>query len=198
MKAGLFLMPSHPPERSTWDAHQWDLDCLELADNLGFSEAWIGEHFTAPWEPVPAPDLLIAQALMRTTNIKLGTGAHLLPFHNPVETRPPRRIPRPPRAGPLHVRHRLRRPPLRPRALRRQLRGRRAPRPHTRSARNHPRHLGQHRRQLRLRGQVLECPHPRSRRVRVRQPQNLPATLPKAAPAHRRSRRKPQTPRPSR
>ena len=85
MKAGLFLMPSHPPERSTWDAHQWDLDCLELADNLGFSEAWIGEHFTAPWEPVPAPDLLIAQALMRTTNIKLGTGAHLLPFHNPVE-----------------------------------------------------------------------------------------------------------------
>ena len=85
MKAGLFLMPSHPPERSTWDAHQWDLDVLELADNLGFSEAWIGEHFTAPWEPVPAPDLLIAQALMRTQNIRLGSGAHLLPFHNPVE-----------------------------------------------------------------------------------------------------------------
>jgi alkanesulfonate monooxygenase SsuD/methylene tetrahydromethanopterin reductase-like flavin-dependent oxidoreductase (luciferase family) len=85
MKVGLFLMPSHPPERSTWDAHQWDLDCLALADSLGFSEAWIGEHFTAPWEPVPAPDLLIAQALMRTENIKLGTGAHLLPFHNPVE-----------------------------------------------------------------------------------------------------------------
>jgi alkanesulfonate monooxygenase SsuD/methylene tetrahydromethanopterin reductase-like flavin-dependent oxidoreductase (luciferase family) len=56
-----------------------------MADNLHYSEAWIGEHFTAPWEPVPAPDLLIAQALMRTNNIKLGTGAHLLPFHHPVE-----------------------------------------------------------------------------------------------------------------
>ena len=85
MKLGLFLMPSHPPERSTWDAHQWDLDCLEMADSYGLSEAWIGEHFTAPWEPVPTPDILIAQALMRTRNIKLGTGAHLLPFHHPVE-----------------------------------------------------------------------------------------------------------------
>ena len=85
MKAGLFLMPSHPPERETFEAHQWDLDCIALADELGYSEAWIGEHFTAPWEPVPAPDLVIAQALMRTTRIKLGVGAHLLPFHNPIE-----------------------------------------------------------------------------------------------------------------
>ena len=85
MKLGLFLMPSHPPERSTYAAHNWDLDVLCLADELGYAEAWIGEHFTAPWEPIPSPDILIAQALMRTTNIKLGTGAHLLPFHHPVE-----------------------------------------------------------------------------------------------------------------
>ena len=85
MKAGMFMMPSHPPERQPFEANQWDLDCIALADELGFSEVWIGEHFTAPWEPVPTPDLLIAQALMRTKNIKLGTGAHLLPFHHPVE-----------------------------------------------------------------------------------------------------------------
>ena len=78
-------MPAHPPERGTYEAHNWDLDVLTLADQLGYYEAWIGEHFTAPWEPVPAPDLLIAQALMRTRNIKLGTGGHLLPFHHPVE-----------------------------------------------------------------------------------------------------------------
>ena len=56
-----------------------------MADNLGFSEAWIGEHFTSPWEPIPAPDLMIAQALMRTKNIKLCTGVHLLPYHHPAE-----------------------------------------------------------------------------------------------------------------
>jgi alkanesulfonate monooxygenase SsuD/methylene tetrahydromethanopterin reductase-like flavin-dependent oxidoreductase (luciferase family) len=85
MKFGLFMMPSHPPERRLYDAHQWDLEFLSLADALGFEEAWIGEHFTSPWEPIPAPDIMIAQALMRTTRMKLGTGAHLLPFHHPAE-----------------------------------------------------------------------------------------------------------------
>ena len=85
MKAGLFLMPSHPPERALYDAHQFDLGVIELADELGYQEAWIGEHFTAPWEPIPSPDLMIAQALTRTRNIKLGAGAHLLPYHHPVE-----------------------------------------------------------------------------------------------------------------
>ena len=85
MEAGLFLMPSHPPERSLFDAHQLDLDVITLGDELGYKEAWIGEHFTAPWEPIPAPDIMIAQALMRTKNIKLGAGAHLLPYHHPAE-----------------------------------------------------------------------------------------------------------------
>ena len=85
MEYGLFMMPSHPPERNIYDAHQWDLDYLVLADELGYDEAWIGEHFTSPWEPIPAPDLMIAQALMRTERIKLAPGAHLLPFHHPAE-----------------------------------------------------------------------------------------------------------------
>ncbi|MBI3326763.1 MAG: LLM class flavin-dependent oxidoreductase [Nitrospinae bacterium] len=85
MNVGFFLMPSHPPERGLFEAHQWDLDFLALVDELGFEEAWIGEHFTSPWEPIPAPDLLIAQALLRTKRIKLGVGAHLLPFHHPAE-----------------------------------------------------------------------------------------------------------------
>ena len=85
MKLGLFMMPSHPPERELFAAHTWDLDYLALCDELGYDEAWIGEHFTTPWEPIPCPDLMIAQALMRTKRIKLGTGVHLLPFHHPVE-----------------------------------------------------------------------------------------------------------------
>ena len=85
MRYGMFMMPSHPPERDLFQAHQWDLDCLCLADELGYDEAWIGEHFTSPWEPIPAPDIMIAQALMRTKNIKLCTGVHLLPYHHPAE-----------------------------------------------------------------------------------------------------------------
>ena len=85
MELGLFLMPSHPPERTLYEAQQWDLKCIKMADRFGLKEAWIGEHFTAPWEPIPSPDILIAQALMQTNKIKLGTGAHLLPFHHPIE-----------------------------------------------------------------------------------------------------------------
>ena len=85
MYLGAFVMPSHPPETGVYEGLQYDLAQLELLDRLGFHEAWIGEHYTAPWEPCPAPDLLIAQALTRTEHIKLCPGAHLLPYHNPVE-----------------------------------------------------------------------------------------------------------------
>jgi alkanesulfonate monooxygenase SsuD/methylene tetrahydromethanopterin reductase-like flavin-dependent oxidoreductase (luciferase family) len=85
LRFGAFLMPTHPPERSIRDGQRWDLDDLERLDALGFEEAWIGEHFTATWEPCPAPDLLIAQALARTKHIRLGPLGHLLPYHHPVE-----------------------------------------------------------------------------------------------------------------
>lgn len=85
MDVGLFLMPSHPPERSLYDGQQWDLQVLRWADELGYREAWIGEHFTSPWEPNPSPDIVIAQALQQTRQIKLAPGAHLLPFHHPAE-----------------------------------------------------------------------------------------------------------------
>jgi alkanesulfonate monooxygenase SsuD/methylene tetrahydromethanopterin reductase-like flavin-dependent oxidoreductase (luciferase family) len=85
MKLGMFSMPSHPPERDLLAGHNWDLEVLRLADRLGYEEAWIGEHFTSPWEPNPAPDLLIAQALTQTSRIKLAPGAHLLPYHQPAE-----------------------------------------------------------------------------------------------------------------
>ncbi|MGH7065350.1 MAG: LLM class flavin-dependent oxidoreductase, partial [Stellaceae bacterium] len=85
MEYGLFTMPSHPPERGLYDGHRWDLQTLRWADELGFSEAWIGEHHTAPWEPHPAPDLLIAQALMETSRIRLAPGGFLLPYHHPAE-----------------------------------------------------------------------------------------------------------------
>ena len=85
MDVGLFTMPSHPPERSLNDGHQWDLQVLRWADELGYREAWIGEHHTAPWEPHPAPDLLVAQSLMETKNIRLGPGGFLMPYHHPAE-----------------------------------------------------------------------------------------------------------------
>ena len=85
MELGYFSMPSHPPERGLKAGHDWDLQTLRWLDELGYSEAWIGEHHTAPWEPHPAPDLLIAQALLQTKRIRIGPGGFLLPYHHPAE-----------------------------------------------------------------------------------------------------------------
>ena len=93
MKAGLFLMPSHPPERDTYEALQWDLDTIAYADQLGYAEVWIGEHFTAIWEPVPAPDLMVAQALLQTSQIRLGVGLVPPAVSPPGRTRPADSVP---------------------------------------------------------------------------------------------------------
>ena len=84
MHFGLFMMPLHPPYRGFAESYQRDIDQIVLADQLGFREAWIGEHLTERWENAPAPDLLIAQALALTRNVRLGTGVTLLALHNPV------------------------------------------------------------------------------------------------------------------
>jgi alkanesulfonate monooxygenase SsuD/methylene tetrahydromethanopterin reductase-like flavin-dependent oxidoreductase (luciferase family) len=83
MDVGIFLMPCHPPGQPLADSNRWNVETLELADSLGYTEAWLGEHFTVPWEPIPAPDLLLAQALRNTERIRLGPGAHIVPFHHP-------------------------------------------------------------------------------------------------------------------
>ncbi len=85
MEFGYFTMPSHPPERGLKAGHDWDLQTLRWLDELGFTEAWIGEHHTAPWEPHPSPDLLIAQALLQTKRLRIGPGGFLLPYHHPAE-----------------------------------------------------------------------------------------------------------------
>ena len=84
MQFGLFMMPLHPPHRAFADGYDRDVDQIVLADQLGFREAWVGEHLTERWENAPAPDLLIAKALALTKTVKLGTGVTLLALHNPV------------------------------------------------------------------------------------------------------------------
>ena len=84
MKFGLFAMPAHPPERDLRQGFEWDLQVIRWLDELGYAEAWVGEHHTVPWEPNPAPDILISQAIAQTRTIRLGPGGFLLPFHHPA------------------------------------------------------------------------------------------------------------------
>jgi len=64
------------------EGHDWDLQVLRWLDELGYQEAWIGEHHTAPWEPHPARTCF-SRSLLADQDIRLGPGGFLLPYHHP-------------------------------------------------------------------------------------------------------------------
>ena len=82
MELGLFMMPLHPA-RPVVDAYQEDTEKLILADKLGFTEAWVGQHFTAGTEPIVSPLMFMAGVLSRTKQIKFATGVLNLPCFFP-------------------------------------------------------------------------------------------------------------------
>ena len=83
MKLGYFTMPLHPLGSKQHETMADDLEQIIFLDKIGFHEAWVGEHFTAAWENIPAPDIFLAHALAHTKNIVLGTGVSCLAQHNP-------------------------------------------------------------------------------------------------------------------
>jgi alkanesulfonate monooxygenase SsuD/methylene tetrahydromethanopterin reductase-like flavin-dependent oxidoreductase (luciferase family) len=76
-------MPLHPPGANFTETLKSDLNQIVVLDELGYEEAWIGEHFTSEWENIPSPELFIAQAIGLTKQIRLGTGVSCMPNHNP-------------------------------------------------------------------------------------------------------------------
>jgi alkanesulfonate monooxygenase SsuD/methylene tetrahydromethanopterin reductase-like flavin-dependent oxidoreductase (luciferase family) len=84
MRLGFFMMPVHPPARSFTETLFEDAEKSVLADRLGFTELWMGEHFSATSEPIPSPLMFMAALLPRTKNLQFGTGVICLPNHDPV------------------------------------------------------------------------------------------------------------------
>ncbi len=84
LRFGAFIAPFHPLEENPTLAIQRDLELVEWMDQLGFDEAWIGEHHSAAYELIASPEVFIAAAAERTKHIRLGTGVSSLPYHHPL------------------------------------------------------------------------------------------------------------------
>ncbi len=84
LKFGIFMAPFHPLGEDPTLALDRDLELIQGLDQLGYDEAWIGEHHSAGWETIASPELFIATAAERTRHIKLGTGVVSLPYHHPL------------------------------------------------------------------------------------------------------------------
>ncbi|MBI3629287.1 MAG: LLM class flavin-dependent oxidoreductase [Candidatus Rokubacteria bacterium] len=74
VKLGMFTMPFHHPDRDYATILQEDQEAIVPADRLGFSEAYVGEHFTSWSERITSPLIFLASVISRTRRIRFGTG----------------------------------------------------------------------------------------------------------------------------
>jgi alkanesulfonate monooxygenase SsuD/methylene tetrahydromethanopterin reductase-like flavin-dependent oxidoreductase (luciferase family) len=82
---GLFSLQSHPENPvSHAEIYRQTLEQVKLAEEMNFHSAWISEHHFLADGYCPSP-LVIASAMSAVTkDIKIGTGALILPLHNPI------------------------------------------------------------------------------------------------------------------
>jgi alkanesulfonate monooxygenase SsuD/methylene tetrahydromethanopterin reductase-like flavin-dependent oxidoreductase (luciferase family) len=85
MRLGMFVMPLHQMGRTYTDMFREDREAVILIDQLGFEEAWVGEHFTLSSEPIADPLQFLATLIDATSDIKLGTAVICLPLHHPLQ-----------------------------------------------------------------------------------------------------------------
>jgi limonene 1,2-monooxygenase len=84
MRFGVFMAPYHEPGQNPTLALERDLELIVRLDELGFDEAWVGEHHSTGWETIASPEIFLAVAAERTRHIRLGTGVVSLPYHHPL------------------------------------------------------------------------------------------------------------------
>ncbi len=84
LRFGIFMAPFHPSGQNPTLALERDLELITRLDELGYDEAWIGEHHSAGLEIIASPEVMIAAAAQRTRHIRLGTGVSSLPYHHPL------------------------------------------------------------------------------------------------------------------
>jgi limonene 1,2-monooxygenase len=81
---GIFLPPIDRVGSSPTVGFEFDLELIERADRLGLQEAWVGEHHSGGHEQISSPEVFLAAAAQRTSNIMLGTAVNSVPYHNPL------------------------------------------------------------------------------------------------------------------
>jgi limonene 1,2-monooxygenase len=86
MKFGIFMAPFHRVGEDPTLCFERDMQLIEWLDELGFEEAFIGEHHSSGWEIIPSPEIFMAVAATRTKRIMVGSGVVSIPYHHPFNT----------------------------------------------------------------------------------------------------------------
>ena len=84
MQLSYFTMPLHPLGRDYRETLREDRAAILLADELGFAEAFVGEHVTDLAETITSSVTFLASLAYETKRIRLGTGTINLPNTHPA------------------------------------------------------------------------------------------------------------------
>jgi alkanesulfonate monooxygenase SsuD/methylene tetrahydromethanopterin reductase-like flavin-dependent oxidoreductase (luciferase family) len=84
MKLGFFTMPIHPLGKDWRQSLREDREAFILADELGFTEGYVGEHVTDAAENITSCAMFIATLVDATKRIRLGTGTINMPNNHPA------------------------------------------------------------------------------------------------------------------
>lgn len=84
MQLGFFTMPIHPLDKDWRQSLREDREAFILADELGFAEAYCGEHVTDRAENITSCVVFLASLVDRVKRMKLGTGTVNMPNTHPA------------------------------------------------------------------------------------------------------------------
>jgi len=84
MQLGFFTMPIHPIGKDWRRSLSEDREAFVLADELGFVEAYAGEHSTDRCENITSCTMFLATLVDRIKRMRLGTGTLNLPNAHPA------------------------------------------------------------------------------------------------------------------
>jgi len=84
MRLGYFAMPVHPLHRNHTETLKEDRNAIIFCDELGFHDAFMGEHLTDKAENVTSSMLFLATLIHSTKQIRLATGTTNLSHLHPV------------------------------------------------------------------------------------------------------------------
>lgn len=84
MELGFFTMPIHPLDKDWRQSLNEDREAFLLADELGYVEAYCGEHVTDKAENITSCAMFLASLAYETKSIRLGTGTINMPNTHPA------------------------------------------------------------------------------------------------------------------
>ena len=103
MTFGTFMAPFHRVGENPTLALERDLELIEWLDDLGFDEAWIGEHHSGGWETIASPEVFIATACRSHPPYSPGHWRRQPALSPPLHGRESHGAPGPPDPGTRHA-----------------------------------------------------------------------------------------------